>query len=42
MRHPYRIREAFVRALMARYHFRIAYPAAPKREAAPAQSVSAA
>lgn len=32
LRHLYRIREAFVRTLMARYHFRVAYPALPKRE----------
>jgi hypothetical protein len=41
MRHLYLIREAFVRALMARYHFRIAYPAAPKREPARDQPLPA-
>ncbi|MCE5230804.1 HDIG domain-containing protein [bacterium] len=38
MSHLYRIREALVAALMARFHFRIAYPTPPKppREAAAA------
>ena len=32
------IREALVETLMARYHFRVAYPSMPKRETAPAAS----
>lgn len=36
MRQLYEIREAFARTLMARYHFRVAYPALPKRETTPA------
>ncbi|MCL5269228.1 MAG: HDIG domain-containing protein [bacterium] len=35
LRHLYLIREAFVRTLMARYHFRIAYPAPPQRREPP-------
>ena len=31
LRHLFLIREAFVRTLMARYHFRIAYPAMPQK-----------
>ena len=40
MRHLYLLREAFVRALMARYHFRVAYPATPKREPAQPQPMA--
>ncbi len=32
LRHLFLIREAFVRTLMARYHFRIQYPTLPRRE----------
>ncbi|MEN6625921.1 MAG: HDIG domain-containing metalloprotein [Candidatus Sumerlaeia bacterium] len=35
MSHLYRIREALVAALMARYHFRIAYPTPPPKSSGP-------
>ncbi len=36
--HLSQIREAFVRSLMARYHFRVAYPALPRRDQPPPPS----
>jgi hypothetical protein len=32
LRHLHRIREAFVKTLLARYHFRVTYPTMPKRD----------
>lgn len=40
MSHLYRIREALVAALMARFHFRVAYPTAPKPQRDAAQSAA--
>ena len=43
LRQLYDLREALVRTLMARYHFRIAYPTGPRREAsAPVASIAIA
>ncbi len=40
MSHLYRIREALVGALMARFHFRVAYPAPPKPQRDAAQTAA--